>query len=69
MIFSKDIVPMCAYCENGKKIVSTDDIICSKKGLVKAESSCKKFVYSPFNRVPPKRKAQQNLYTKEDFEF
>lgn len=69
MVFSKDIVPMCAYCEHGKRIMSTDDIICSKKGLVKADSCCKKFLYTPLNRIPPKKNIKTEEFCKEDFEF
>lgn len=54
MIFSKEIEKICAYCEYGKSIHGTDDIICSKKGLVRADHSCKKFLYSPLRRTPPK---------------
>lgn len=69
MIFSKDIIPMCLYCEHGKRIIATDDIICSKRGIVKPDHSCKKFRYTPLNRVPPKKAQQEVIYTKEDFEF
>ena len=54
MIFSKEIEKICAYCEHGKSIHGTDDIICPKKGLVRADYSCKKFLYSPLRRTPPK---------------
>ncbi len=54
MIFSKEIEKICAYCEHGKAIHGTDDIICPKKGLVRATHSCKKFLYSPLRRTPPK---------------
>ena len=54
MIFSKEIEKICAYCEFGKPIFGTDDIICPKKGLVRADHSCKKFLYSPLRRTPPK---------------
>lgn len=69
MIFSKDITPVCAYCEHGHRIVSTDDIVCAKKGIVKASYGCRKFRYTPLKRVPPKKAAVQHDYTKEDFEF
>ena len=54
MVFSKDIEKICAYCEHGKKILGTDDIICPKKGLVKGNYHCKKFLYTPLHRTPPK---------------
>jgi hypothetical protein len=54
MIFSKEIEKICAYCEYGKSIFGTDDVLCSKKGLVKADGYCKKFLYTPLRRTPPK---------------
>ena len=69
MIFSKDVEPMCLYCEHGKRIIATDDIICPKKGIVKPDNSCKKFKYTPLNRIPPKKANMNSEYTKEDFEF
>ena len=69
MIFSKDITPMCLYCEHGKKIMTTDDVICEKKGLVKADYCCKKFRYTPINRIPPKKAIHAEEYKKDDFEF
>ena len=53
MIFSKEIEKICAYCEHGKAIIGTDDIICAKKGLKKADNCCKKFRYTPLRRTPP----------------
>ncbi len=69
MIFSKDITPVCAYCEHGRQIASTDDVICKKKGIVKANFGCRKFRYTPLKRTPPKKAAENNTYTKEDFQF
>lgn len=54
MIFSKEIDKICAYCEHGKPILGTEDVICPKKGLVKADGSCSKFLYTPLRRTPPK---------------
>jgi hypothetical protein len=69
MIFSKDITPVCAYCEHGRQIMSTDDVICEKKGIVKASYGCRKFRYTPLKRIPPKKVAVHSAFTKEDFEF
>ncbi len=54
MIFSKEIDKICAYCEHGKPILGTEDVICPKKGLVKADGHCSKFLYTPLRRTPPK---------------
>lgn len=54
MIFSKDVEKICAYCEHGRLICGTEDVICRKKGLVKAQFCCSRFLYTPLRRVPPK---------------
>ena len=54
MIFSGDIEKICAYCEHGKPIFGTSDVICAKKGLVKSNWTCSKFLYTPLRRTPPK---------------
>ncbi len=54
MIFSKEIEKVCAYCEHGKPVIGTEDILCTKKGLVKASSCCTRFLYTPLHRIPPK---------------
>ena len=54
MIFSKDVEKICAYCEHGKPILGTEDIICEKKGLVRADYCCRKFLYTPLRRKPPR---------------
>lgn len=53
MVFSKEIEKICAYCEHGRPILGTDDVICSKKGLKKADHHCRKFLYTPLRRTPP----------------
>ena len=52
-MFKKDKEPRCAYCEYGKPLVS-GEILCPKKGIMKPEESCRRFVYDPFKRVPEK---------------
>ena len=69
MIFSKDITPMCLYCEKGKKIYGTDDVICAKKGLVKADFHCKRFVYTPLKRKPASIYCEKEEYNQKDFEI
>ena len=54
MIFSKEIEKICAYCEHGRPILGTQDIICAKKGLVKADFGCARFLYTPLRRIPPR---------------
>lgn len=68
MIFSKEIEKVCAYCEHGTQVFGTEDVLCSKKGLVKGDFHCSKFLYSPLRRTPPKPITIEkiNLPTLED---
>lgn len=67
MIFRKRIPRSCSYCLNGAK-VDNGTILCAKKGLVPADKACRKFVYDPCKRIPPKQKALDfNSYTDQDF--
>ena len=56
MLFRKKMQRSCSYCQHGTAI-DNDTILCSKKGVVSAESSCRKFEYHPCKRIPPKAKA------------
>lgn len=52
-LFREDIEPRCAYCAKGS-ILEEEQILCKKKGVVSAGSSCPSFRYDPLKRVPPK---------------
>ena len=47
MLFTKKIDPSCAYCQRGKPITS-EKVLCPKKGVVTAEASCASFRYEYF---------------------
>ncbi len=67
MLFRKNIDPCCAYCCHSGPM-SEDSRTCLKRGIVPATGSCRKFVYDPLKRIPP-RPAAPNLrkWTEEDF--
>lgn len=69
MIFSKEITPVCAYCEFGQQIIGTDDVLCKKKGVVKAGDCCRKFRYTPLKRTPPPQTVFDSPFEAEDFKF
>ena len=52
-LFQKKIEPRCAYCANGR-LMGEDRIVCPKKGVMDAASHCRKFVYDPLRRIPPR---------------
>lgn len=67
MLFRKDIEPSCAYCKRGNPL-SDSEVICSRKGVVAADGSCRSFKYDPLKRVPPRPvKLNTDKLTKEDF--
>lgn len=59
--FNKKITPKCAYCEHGKPAKSEGKILCPRSGIVNENFSCKKFVYSPFMRVPEKNHPETEI--------
>lgn len=53
MLFAKKIEPRCGYCARGADLAD-GNVICRKKGVVAAGSSCRAFRYDPLKRTPPK---------------
>ena len=67
MLFRKKITPVCAYCQWGTTMDETQ-ILCVKKGVVPAESKCRKFRYDPCKRIPQKMKPlDTKKYDEVDF--
>ena len=67
MLFRKKIERSCSYCVNGTAL-QDGQVLCIKKGLRDADSSCRKFCYDPCKRIPTKRKALDfDKYNEEDF--
>ena len=53
MLFRKQIEPNCAYCSHSRDMDDTM-LACDREGIVPAGHACKRFVYDPLRRVPPK---------------
>ena len=67
MLFRKKIQRSCAYCSNGVKL-NDGTVLCTRRGIVSEESSCRKFKYDPCKRVPAKAKAPDfTKYNSDDF--
>ena len=67
MLFRKGIDKACAYCQLGTTL-EDGTIRCSKRGVVSADESCRKFTYDPLKRVPSKPKALDfSKYNEDDF--
>ncbi len=67
MLFRKKITRSCSYCQHGTAMES-DQILCSKCGVVSAYYNCRKFRYNPCKRIPSKMKALDfEKYQNTDF--
>ena len=56
MLFRKNIEKSCSYCAHAANTIDSTYVICSKKGFVPCDHSCRKFKYDPLKRVPVKAK-------------
>lgn len=67
MLFRKKIERSCTYCAYGAAL-DDNQMLCTKRGVVSADSACRKFRYDPFKRVPPRPKAVDfKKYEEDDF--
>ncbi len=67
MLFRKKMPRSCSYCQYGV-LLNEDEVLCIKKGIVNLNRTCRKFLYDPCKRIPPKAKTSNfNKYEKEDF--
>lgn len=67
MLFRKKIARACSYCANGTQL-DEDTILCTKRGVVKATGKCRRFLYDPCKRIPPRPKAVDfSKYADEDY--
>ncbi len=67
-LYSKSIEPHCAYCSHCTKDTEHQGI-CDLRGIVALAGKCRKFVYNPLMRVPPKPARIRGRFTDEDFFF
>ena len=51
-IKSDNIDRICKYCEHSTEISVSEEVLCSKKGVVSPDYICRKFIYDPFKRIP-----------------
>lgn len=67
-LYSKSIEPHCAYCSHCTKDTEHQGV-CDLRGIVALAGKCRKFVYNPLMRVPPKPARIRGRFTDEDFFF
>lgn len=62
-----EVSRICATCKFASEVHSTGDYICSKKGLVASNFTCKSYDYNRLMKRPPKKRQIKNDFTAEDF--
>ncbi|MBQ9647613.1 MAG: hypothetical protein IJV43_04530 [Oscillospiraceae bacterium] len=68
-LFRKNMEKRCAYCAFGSAI-NDREVACARKGVMDAAAHCRKFVYDPLKRVPPRPAAlNSGKYSAEDFKL
>ena len=67
MLFRKKMPRSCTYCQHGT-LLNEEEVLCVKRGVVCINRRCRKFIYDPCKRIPPKAKAENfQKYDNEDF--
>lgn len=67
MLFRKKIEKSCSYCRHST-CLSDDQMLCIKKGITPINGKCRKFIYDPCKRIPPKQKTLDfNKYDEVDY--
>ena len=68
MIYRECENPKCLFCAYSAAIATTDDMVCSKYGIVNQDSKCKKFRYDPQKRLTKRKpKLDTKKFKEEDF--
>lgn len=65
-LYSADISPRCEYCAIGILTPDGKEVLCTKKGVMQADSFCKKFKYDALKRKP-KKTVIDTSFSAEDF--
>ena len=69
MLYRKKMEPSCAYCRYGS-VISPEEVICSKKGVVDSDGRCHRFAYDPLKREPAHPQLlNQDRFSPEDYEL
>ncbi len=68
MINKKKYTASCSNCLYGRTPKDKTVVLCSRKGIVEADSTCRHYKYDPLKRIP-NRIVIQNDFKKEDFEI
>lgn len=67
MLFRKKVERSCSYCAHAGQVAG-GRMICTKKGFVSPDSSCRRFRYDPLKRKPSRMQAKDfSKFDQEDF--
>ena len=67
MLFRKRIPRSCVYCAHSAAL-DENQMLCAKRGTVSQYYGCRKFVYDPCKRIPPKKAPlDTEQFQQEDF--
>ena len=67
MLFRKKVDKYCACCVHSGQS-GNGGLICSKKGFVSPDDSCRRFRYDPLKRNPSRSAVKDfSQFTEEDF--
>ena len=64
-----DTEKLCLYCLFSSSELDNNNILCKKYGAVSKSHCCKKYIYSPLKRIPPKRVQMRRNYKPGDFDI
>lgn len=68
-LFRKNMEKRCAYCASGS-VLNEREVACPYRGVMDPASSCRRFVYDPLKRVPPRPAAlKSDKFSAEDFQL
>ncbi|MCL2547358.1 MAG: hypothetical protein FWE06_09315 [Oscillospiraceae bacterium] len=67
-LFIKSQPPACAYCR-WVKLLDDNRLQCDKYGDVQPMHKCRRFVYDPLKRVPPKPLVLKQEYEQDEFKI
>lgn len=65
-LFKKDIPHACKHCLFSHEFDSDNEVLCSKRGVVSVNDSCRKYKYDVLKRTPRIASLGKN-YKEEDF--
>lgn len=70
MIYRECENQKCFFCAYSAPLAATNDMVCSKMGIVDESSLCKKFKYDPQKKIPRRKpRLKADKFSPESFEL